>query len=138
MVVVLVKACGTKQDVPGIEKFSFSKDLSCRINIESQPLLRTMFRWPEGHSVSPECEMNGEMNFTSSNGSWLGLCFAIGISGRKIGEAKAIFLNFSLRLPCMGRFFLEKIIKRVAYEKFKFKDGKDMEVQANLDFIYFD
>jgi hypothetical protein len=81
--------------------------------------------------------MNGEMNFTSSNGSWLGLCFAIGISRRKIGEAKAVFLNFSLRLPCMGRFFLGNIIKRVAYEKFKFKDGKDMEVQANLDFIYF-
>ena len=40
--------------------------------------------------------------------------------------------------PPMGRFFLEKIFKRVAYKKIKFKDGIDMEVYGNLDFVNFD
>ena len=59
------------------QKFSFSRVISC---------------WPGGHgsnsgegddgrSASQGCEMNREMNFTSSSGLWLGLCFAIGISG---------------------------------------------------------
>jgi hypothetical protein len=38
----------------------------------------------------------------------------------------------------MGRFFLEKIVQGVAYEKLKFKNGIDMEVQVNLIFVYFD
>ena len=37
-----------------------------------------------------------------------------------------------------GMFFLEKIVQGVAYEKLKFKDGIDMEVQVNLIFVYFD
>ena len=32
----------------------------------------------------------------------------------------------------MGRFFLNKIFKRVAYENIKLKDGIYMEVQANF------
>ena len=47
------------------------------------------------------------------------------------------FPKLSNKAP-MGRFFLEKIVQRVDYEKFKFKDGKDVEIYGNLDFIYFD
>ena len=38
----------------------------------------------------------------------------------------------------MGRFSLEKIIQGVAYEKLKLKDGKDVEINENLNFVYFD
>ena len=38
----------------------------------------------------------------------------------------------------MGRFFLEKIFKRVAYKKIKIKNGKEVEVQMNLGFLYFE
>ena len=38
----------------------------------------------------------------------------------------------------MGRFFLDKIFQRVAYENIKLKDGIDMEVYENLDFVNFD
>ena len=27
----------------------FSKDMSCKIKVESRPLSRTTFGWPEGH-----------------------------------------------------------------------------------------
>jgi len=37
----------------------------------------------------------------------------------------------------MGRFFLDKIFQRVAYENIKLKDGIDMEVYENLNFVYF-
>ena len=66
--------------------FSFLQDISCRGNVESRPLSRTMFWWPEGHDSSSSegdeghsvsqgnlCEMNGDMNFTSSNGSAFGI-----------------------------------------------------------------
>jgi hypothetical protein len=38
----------------------------------------------------------------------------------------------------MGGVFLNKIFKRVAYEEIKLKNGKDMEVHENLDFVYDD
>ena len=38
----------------------------------------------------------------------------------------------------MGRFFLGKIVLGVPYEKLKLKDGKDVEIYENLDFVYFD
>jgi hypothetical protein len=38
----------------------------------------------------------------------------------------------------MERFFLKKLFKRVVDEKFKIDDGIDVEVQANLGFIYLD
>ena len=38
----------------------------------------------------------------------------------------------------MGMFFLDKIFQRVAYEKIKIKDGIDMKVYENLDFINYD
>ena len=38
----------------------------------------------------------------------------------------------------MGRFFLDKIFQRVAYENIKLKDGIDMEVYENLDFVNYD
>ena len=38
----------------------------------------------------------------------------------------------------MGRFFLNKIFQRVAYENVKFKDGIDMEVNENLNFVNYD
>ena len=74
------------------QKFSFLRDISCKINVESRPSSRTMFGWPEGHGLSSSegddgrsdsqgCEMNGEIDFTSSTRLWLGLCFAIGIFG---------------------------------------------------------
>ena len=37
----------------------------------------------------------------------------------------------------MGIFFLNKIFKRVAYEKLKLKDGKDVEIYENLNSIYY-
>jgi hypothetical protein len=40
--------------------------------------------------------------------------------------------------PPMGRFFLNKIFQRVAYQNIKFKDGIDMEVYENLDFVNYD
>jgi len=38
----------------------------------------------------------------------------------------------------MGRFFLDKIFQKVAYENIKLKDGIDMEVYENLDFVNYD
>jgi hypothetical protein len=38
----------------------------------------------------------------------------------------------------MERFFFEKIFNRVAYEKIELKDGKDVEIYENLDFVYDD
>ena len=35
----------------------------------------------------------------------------------------------------MGRFFLEKFFKRVAYEKIKFKDVIDMKIHVYLSFV---
>ena len=37
----------------------------------------------------------------------------------------------------MDRFFLKKFVQRVAYEKIKLKDGKDVKIYENLDFVYF-
>ena len=37
----------------------------------------------------------------------------------------------------MGRFFLKKLFGRADYKKIKIKDGIDVEVQANLSFLYF-
>ena len=66
-------------------EFLFLRDLSCRINVESRPQSRTTLGWPEGQDLcssegGDECsvsqgnsgEMNGDMNFASSNGSMLG------------------------------------------------------------------
>ena len=63
------------------QKFSSLRDTS----VESRPLLRMTIGWPEGHCLSLSegddgrsvsqgslGEMNEDMNFTSSNGSWLG------------------------------------------------------------------
>ena len=38
----------------------------------------------------------------------------------------------------MEKFFLNKIFQRVAYENIKIKDGIDMEVYENLDFVNYD
>ena len=38
----------------------------------------------------------------------------------------------------MGRFFLKKFVQRVAYEKIELKDGKDVEIYENLDFVNYD
>ena len=57
------------------QEFSFLMDLSCRINVEFQLLLRTTFGWPAGHGLGlseGDGEMNGVTNFTSSNGSLSG------------------------------------------------------------------
>jgi hypothetical protein len=102
------------------QKFSFSKDPSCMINVESRPSSRIIFGWLEGHglgssegddglSVSLESlgEMNGEMYFSFSNGSWLGLRFAMGLLGQEIGVATTVFPNFSLRLH--WDVFFEKV-----------------------------
>jgi hypothetical protein len=35
----------------------------------------------------------------------------------------------------MGRFFLNKILQRVAYEKIKLEDGVDVKNYENLDFV---
>ena len=35
----------------------------------------------------------------------------------------------------MGISFLKKFVQRVAYEKIKLKDGKDVEIYENLDFV---
>lgn len=96
-------------------KFSSSRDISCRITVESRPSSRTMFGWPEGHVLSSNegddkhfvsqgreeslSETNDHTNFTSSNGSWLVRHFAIQIFGQEIKVAKTVFSNFSLRPP---------------------------------------
>jgi hypothetical protein len=84
------------------------------------------------HSVSQESsgEMNRDMNFTSSNGLMLHHC-GIQVSG---GSS---FPKLFVKAP-MGRFYLRKFVQRVAYEELKFKDGIDMEVQVNLDFVNYD
>jgi hypothetical protein len=35
----------------------------------------------------------------------------------------------------MGIFFLKMFVQRVAYEKIKLNDGKDMKIYKNLDFV---
>ena len=57
-------------------KFSFSRVISCWLEGHGSSLSEG----DDGCSASQGCEMNEEMNFTSSTRSWLGLCFAIGIS----------------------------------------------------------
>jgi hypothetical protein len=70
--------------------------------------LRVILCWPEGHGsslgegdngrlASQGCEIKGEMNFTSSTRSWLGLCFAIGILGQGVGVAEVVAPYFSSR-----------------------------------------
>jgi hypothetical protein len=59
---------------------SMAQNLSCRNNVDSQSLSRTTFGWPEGHDLGSSegdgvrsvsqaslSEMNGDMNFASSN-----------------------------------------------------------------------
>jgi hypothetical protein len=66
----------------GAEGMSMAQDFSCRINVESRSLLRTTFGWPKEHGLGSSedakgrsisqrklCEMNGAMNFASSNRS---------------------------------------------------------------------
>ena len=67
----------------------------------------------------------------------VGIMHAIGISGWKIGIAEAVFPNFSLRLP-WEYFASKKFVQQVAYEKIKLKDGKDVEIYENLDFVNYD
>jgi hypothetical protein len=47
------------------------------------------------------------------------------------------FSQLFLKAP-LGRFFIEKFFNGVAYENIKFKDGIDMEVYENLDFVNYD
>jgi hypothetical protein len=54
--------------------------------------------------------MNGDINFTSSNGLWLGCCSIFGLSGQGIGVAEAIIPNFSSRPH--GKVFLKKAFQR--------------------------
>ena len=35
-------------------------------------------------------------------------------------------------------FFLKKFIQWVAYEKIELRDGKDVEIYENLNFVYYD
>ena len=54
-----------------------------------------------------------------------------------LGEwQKQFFLTYH-QAP-MEKFFLNKIFQRVAYENIKIKDGIDMEVYENLDFVNYD
>ena len=77
------------------QKCFYWRDMSWRISVECRPLSRTTFWWLEGHgfgsseggddrSISQASlgEMNGDMNFTSLNNSWLGWCFTIGFWAR--------------------------------------------------------
>ena len=52
-------------------------------------------------------------------------------------SGKSSFSHTFIKAP-MGRFFLDKIFQRVAYENIKLKDGIDMEVNENLDFVNYD
>ena len=97
----------------GVSRLSMAHEFSlCRIMVNSRPLSRTTFWWLEGYCLSSSegdegrsisqgnlCEMNGDINFTSSNGLWLGSCFAFGLLGQGIGVAEAVVPNFSFRLP---------------------------------------
>ena len=38
----------------------------------------------------------------------------------------------------MGRFFLTKFVQWVAYEKIELKDGKDVKIYENLNFVNYD
>jgi hypothetical protein len=38
----------------------------------------------------------------------------------------------------VGIFFLKKFVQLVVYEKIELKDGKDVEIYENLDFINYD
>ena len=37
----------------------------------------------------------------------------------------------------MGRFFLDKFFKGIAYKKLKVEDSKDVEIKVNLGFVNF-
>jgi hypothetical protein len=89
----------------------------CRVNVESRSLSRTTFSLLEGqdlsssegdgiHSVSQASlgEMNGDMNFASSNGLRLGKCLVIGCSGQGIGVAEVVVPKFLSRPPWKGFF----------------------------------
>jgi len=89
-----------------------------------------------GRSFSQECETNREMSFTTLNGLWLGCCFTFGLLGHGIGVAEAFVPNF--HQGPHGKVFLENIVQGVDYERFKFKDGRDMEVYENLNFVNYD
>jgi hypothetical protein len=57
--------------------------------------------------------------------------WARGMSG------KSSFSHIFIKAP-MGRFFLNKIFKRVAYEKIELKDGKDVKIYENHDLVDYD
>jgi hypothetical protein len=54
-----------------------------------------------------------------------------------LGEWQKQFSQ-NFHLGSLGRVFLEKIFQRVAYENIKLKDGIDMEVYGNLEFVNYD
>ena len=67
---ILMEACGTKQNVHDIEVFVLKKYM-----VECRTLLRMRFGWPEGHCLSSskgDDGTNGVTDFTSSDGSLLG------------------------------------------------------------------
>jgi len=49
-------------------------------------------------------------------------------------SGESSFPNFFTKAPVVI-FFLKKFVQRVAYEKIKLKDGKDVEIYENLDFV---
>jgi hypothetical protein len=52
-------------------------------------------------------------------------------------SGKSSFSHIFIKAP-MGRFFLNKIFKRVAYEKIELKDGKDVKIYENHDLVDYD
>jgi hypothetical protein len=81
----------------GSLSMSMAQNLLCRISVDSRSLSRITFEWLEvhglgssegddGRSVSLENlgETNGEINLTSSNGSWLGRCSDMGLARQGI------------------------------------------------------
>ena len=106
------------------------------------------FGWPKGHGlcssegddgrfVSQGCEKEwgNELHLLEPVMVEMLLChWTFWVRDR---SSDSSFYQLFIKAP-MGRIFLDKIFQRVAYENIKLKDGIDMEVYGNLDFVNYD
>jgi hypothetical protein len=63
----------------------------------------------------------------------IGKMLGLGTFGTKDRNGRSSFSQLYIKAP-MGRFFFNKFVQGMAYEKLKLEDGKDMEIYVNLKF----
>ena len=67
----------------------------------------------------------------------VGLLLRLWIFGTKDRSGRSNCSQLFIKAP-MGRFFFDRFFNGVAYENIKLKDGKDVEIYENLNFVNYD